>query len=131
MKKLILLIFLSLSMIACDKTISFETVDDGIDTDIVKYELVSYDVVKTIKNDEFYKIWIDGLEKSKNSENEKQLADSLKKLMNSKEFNGEEVITVIEFKSKINGFLYNQIGYFDQDMNLKYKIDLEPSQKLL
>lgn len=131
MKKLMLLILLSLSMIACDKTISFETVDDGIDTDIVKYELVSYDVVKTIKNDEFYKIWIDGLEKSKNSENEKQLADSLKKLMNSKEFNGEEVITVIKFTSKINGFLYNQIGYFDQDMNLKYKIDLEPSQKLL
>jgi hypothetical protein len=131
MKKIILLIFISISIIGCEKEISFETVDDGIDGDIVKYDLVNYKIVKTIKNDEFYKIWIQDLEKSKSTEAQKELADSLKEFLNSKEFNKNEIITVIEFTSKINGFLYNQIGYFDKEIKMSHKKDLEPSKMIL
>jgi len=126
MRNILLLVIVSISIIGCEKTISFETVDDGIDNDIVKYELITYDVVKTIKNDEFYKIWIEDLEKTNASQNEKELANTLKKELNAKDFNKDEIITVIEFTSRINGFLYNQVGYFDKDFKLNYKIDLEP-----
>lgn len=131
MKKSLVLIFAVFLIIACEKSISFSTVDDGIDSEIVKYDLVSYEVVKTIKNDEFYKIWIQDLEKGKPSESQKELSNSLKKLLNSKDFNKDEVVTVIEYNSKINGFLYNQIGYFDKDIKLIHKIDISPSKMVL
>ncbi|WP_395055030.1 hypothetical protein [Flavobacterium sp.] len=127
MKKLILLL-IPIILIGCQKEINFKTIDEGIDDQIVKYDLINYSLIKTIKKDEFYKIMILDLEKGNPTKTQKKLAEVCKQLLNSKEFKKDEIISVVEFESSLCGFTHYEIGYFNSDIKLEYRSEIRPNK---